>query len=226
MKAGNSVYGSADDLPAVIPVFPLAAALLLPGADMPLNIFEPRYLAMIDWAIARERVIGMIQPGDEKASPCSGGRGLCAIGCAGRITSLAETGDNRYLITLTGIARFKVMEEIAAGTPFRQCRVSARPFAGDFIARAGEEAVDRAAVLAAFRAYLDAHNLQADWETVEHTPNETLINALAMMAPFGPAEKQALLEAPDLKSRAETLVAITEMTLAREPGGGSGRSLQ
>jgi Lon protease-like protein len=214
-----------EDLPAVIPVFPLAAALLLPGADMPLNIFEPRYLAMIDWAIARERIIGMIQPGDDKAAPCSGGRGLCTIGCAGRITSFAETGDNRYMITLSGIARFKVVEEIAAGTPFRQCRVTARPFIGDFVARAGEETVDRAAVLSAFRAYLDAHNLQADWETVERTPNETLINALAMMAPFGPAEKQALLEAPDLKSRAETLVAITEITLARDPGG-AGRSLQ
>jgi Lon protease-like protein len=226
MKAGNCVYKGVDDLPAVIPVFPLAAALLLPGAEMPLNIFEPRYVAMIDWAIARERIIGMIQPGDERAHPCSGGRGLCTVGCAGRITSLSETGDQRYMITLSGIARFKVVEEIAAGTPFRQCRISVTPFVGDFVARAGEEQVDRAAVLAAFRAYLDANNLQADWDTVEQTTNEMLINALSMMAPFGPAEKQALLEAPDLRARAETLVAITEIVLARDPSGGDGRSLQ
>jgi Lon protease-like protein len=223
MKAGNCAYSSPDDLPAVIPVFPLPAALLLPRAEMPLNIFEPRYMAMIDAALAGDRVIGMIQP-DDRAAACARGPGLCTIGCAGRITSLAETGDNRYMITLTGIARFRVVEEISATTPFRLYRVTAAPFAADF-AESDEKKVDRSAVLAAFRAYLDAHNLEADWDSVNRTPNEALINALAMMAPFGPAEKQALLEAPDLKTRAETLVAITEMSLARDPGG-SPRSLQ
>lgn len=223
MKAGNRVYGSPADLPAVIPVFPLPGALLLPRADMPLNIFEPRYLAMIDAALGGSRVIGMIQP-DDSAAPCTSGPSLCAIGCAGRITSFAETGDSRYVITLTGIARFRVVEEVVADTPFRQCRVAASSFAGDFAMLGGEDRVDRSAVLATFRAYLDAHNLEADWESVNRTSNESLVNALAMMAPFGPAEKQALLEAPDLKARAETLVAITEMSLARDPG--ASRSLQ
>jgi uncharacterized protein len=214
MKAGNRPYNCPEDLPAIIPVFPLPAALLLPRAEMPLNIFEPRYLAMIDAALANNRVIGMIQP-DDHLPPCARGASLCAIGCAGRITAFAETGDNRYMITLTGIARFRVVEEMAAATPFRQCRVTAAPFCSDFSSRVGDEAVDRDSVLATFRAYLDAHNLETDWESVDNASNETLINALAMMAPFGPAEKQALLEAPDLKARAETLVAITEMTLAR-----------
>ena len=224
MKAGNCAYRCPNDLPEVIPVFPLPAALLLPRADMPLNIFEPRYVAMVDTALAGHRLIGMIQPDDEQAA-CARGPGLCAVGCAGRITSFAETGDGRYMITLTGVARFRVVEELAAATEFSQCRVTALPFIGDFAPRCDETAVDRGAVLKTFRAYLDAHNLEADWESVGRASNETLINGLAMMAPFGPAEKQALLEAPDLRARAETLVALTEMSLAGEPGG-SGHSLQ
>lgn len=224
MKAGNCAYKCAEDLPAIIPVFPLPAALLLPRSDMPLNIFEPRYLAMIDAALAGHRVIGMVQP-DDNAPACSRGPALCSIGCAGRITSLAETGDSRYVITLTGIARFRVVEEITAPTSFRQCRVTAAPYRVDFVGCPSDDTVDRSAVLDTFRAYLDAHNLEADWDSVASASNETLINALAMMAPFGAAEKQALLEAPDLKSRAETLVAITEMSLARDVSS-SGRSLQ
>jgi Lon protease-like protein len=214
MKAGNRTYDSPDDLPAVLPVFPLAAALLLPRADMPLNIFEPRYLAMVDAALRGDRIIGMVQP-DESAPPVASPPALCAVGCAGRITSLAETGDGRYMISLTGIARFRIVEELAVATPFRQCRVTARPFADDFAAAAGE-AVDRDSVLRTFCAYLKAHNLDADWESVGRASNETLVNALAMMAPFGPAEKQALLAAPDLRTRAETLVAITEMALVAD----------
>jgi Lon protease-like protein len=217
VKVGNCPYRGPGDLPDVIPVFPLPAALLLPRSDMPLNIFEPRYVAMIDSALAGSRVVGMIQP-DEAKAQCVRGPGLCGIGCAGRITSFAETGDGRYMITLTGIARYRVMEEVPTATPFRQCRISAVGFAMDFSAK-DESAVDRAAVLKAFRAYLEAHNLDADWQTVNQAGNETLINALAMMAPFGRAEKQALLEAPDLKARAETLVALTEMALARKSGG-------
>jgi uncharacterized protein len=223
VKAGNCAYRSPGDLPEAIPVFPLPGALLLPRSDMPLNIFEPRYLAMIDWALKRERIVGMIQP-DESVAPGTLGPTLFPIGCAGRITSFAETGDGRYMITLTGISRFKIVEELSRETPFRQCRVTAIPFAGDFAAKTADEAVDRDAILKTFRAYLDAHNLDADWESVGRASNETLVNALAMMAPFGTAEKQALLEAPDLRSRAETLVAITEMSLARDPG--SGHSLQ
>lgn len=222
-RAGNCTYGCPEDVPEVIPVFPLPAALLLPRADMPLNIFEPRYIAMIDAAMSGDRIIGMVQP-DETAPSCPRGPTLHKVGCCGRIVALAETGDGRYMITLTGISRFRVIDEIACTTLFRQCRITAAPFATDF---AGDEStVDRAALLRAFRSYLEAHNLDADWETVGRSSNETLVNALAMMAPFGPAEKQALLEAADLKARAETLVALTEMSLADRVCCGEGRTLQ
>ncbi|MEX0852807.1 MAG: LON peptidase substrate-binding domain-containing protein [Bauldia sp.] len=212
-RSGNCVYQGPEDLPDVLPVFPLAAALLLPRADMPLNIFEPRYLAMVDAALCSDRVIGMIQP-DQRAPELACGPALWPVGCAGRITSFAETGDRRYMITLTGISRFRVVEELAAPTPFRRCRVTAQPFAADFAACPADETVDRATVLKVLRAYLKAHKLDADWDSIDRASNESLVNALAMMAPFGAAEKQALLEAPDLRARAETLVAITEMTLA------------
>ena len=218
MKAGNRNYRSPADLPEAIPVFPLSGALLLPRGQMPLNIFEPRYLAMVDAALAGNRIIGMIQPIGEGVV---GAPSLQPIGCAGRITSFNETGDGRYAITLTGIARFRTVAELPpeAETPYRSFRITAEPFAADFI-NAGENDVDRETLLDAFRAYLDAHNLEADWESVDNASNEALVNAIAMISPYGPAEKQALLEAPDLKSRAETLIAITEMELARSEGSG------
>ena len=211
----NVAYRGPGDLADVIPVFPLAGALLLPRGQMPLNIFEPRYLAMVDDALASgRRLIGMIQPdpahpGDE-AKP-----NLYRIGCVGRITQLGETGDGRYLMELTGIARFHVTEELEVPTPYRQCRVSYAPFADDFVAHKGEAAVDRAALLAALAAFLKANDLKADWDGIENAPNEALVNALAMMSPYGAAEKQAMLEAPDLKTRAEILVAVTEIELAK-----------
>ena len=207
---------SLSDLPDAIPIFPLPGALLLPRGRLPLNIFEPRYMAMIDHALCSDRVIGMIQPGDDDG-PCEAGVGLCGIGCAGRITSFAETGDGRYLITLTGIARFHVTEEITSDSAFRLCRISAAAFADDFTS-ADDGSVDRDAVLRTFRDYLKANSLETDWDSVHSASNEILVNALSMMAPFGAAEKQALLEAPDLRTRAETLVAITERLLAREAG--------
>lgn len=217
MKAGNCSYQSATDLPEVLPLFPLPA-LLLPRSELPLNIFEPRYVAMVDAALAGARLIGMIQP-DEGRAPCAHGPSLHAVGCAGRITSLAETGDGRYMITLTGVARFRVVEELEVPTNFRQCRVTASPFSEDFATDCNQALVDRKAVLKAFRAYLDAHGLEADWESVGRASNETLVNALSMMAPFGAAEKQALLEAPDLRARAETLVTLAGMSLAPDAGG-------
>lgn len=213
MQAGNAHYRKAADLPATVPVFPLSAALLLPGGRMPLNIFEPRYLQMIDEAMAGGRLIGMIQPALDGALRADGEPALCQVGCLGRVTSLSETGDGRYLISLHGVCRFRVVEEVAARTPFRQCRIV--PFAADLDERGAEE-VDRPALLRAFRAYLEANGLDADWEGVSRAENATLVNALSMMAPYGPAEKQALLEAPDLRTRAETLIAITEMAMARD----------
>ncbi len=205
---------NASDLPSVIPVFPLAGALLLPRGQMPLNIFEPRYLAMIDDALAGDRIIGMIQP-EDGASLISGAKPhLRAVGCAGRISGYSETDDGRYLITLTGVARFRILEEVASDTAYRLCRVTAEPFAGDFAVH-GENDVDRDGLISAFRAYLDAHELDADWDSVIKASNESLVNAIAMLSPYGPAEKQALLEAPDLKTRAETLVALSEISIAR-----------
>jgi|SRR5215207_448939 len=211
----NVVYRGPFDLPETIPVFPLSGALLLPRGQMPLNIFEPRYLEMVDDAMTdRHRLIGMIQPDAAHPGP-EAKPNLYKIGCVGRITQLAETGDGRYLIQLTGIARFKLTEELTVATAYRQCRVDYQPYADDFIARKGEEEVDRQAVLDALKAFLEANDLKADWEGIENAPNEALVNALAMMSPYGPAEKQALLEAPDLKTRAEILVAVTEIELAK-----------
>ncbi len=211
----NAQYRGPVDLPAVIPVFPLPGALLLPRGQMPLNIFEPRYLAMIDDCLRDgHRLIGMIQP--DAAQGESEKPALYRVGCAGRITQLAESGDGRYLIELTGVARFRVEEELKVATPYRQCRVTYAPFADDFVARKGEDAVDRDALLAALREFLEANDLKADWDGIQKAPNEALVNALSMMSPYGAAEKQALLEAPDLKTRADILVAITEIELAKK----------
>jgi Lon protease-like protein len=220
----NAVYRGPEDCPEVIPVFPLAGALLLPRGQMPLNIFEPRYVAMVDDALKTHRVVGMIQP-DADADGAALVPKLYGVGCAGRITQLAETGDGRYLITLIGIARFRVEEELTATTPYRQCRVSFEPFASDFQARAGEEAVDREGVLNALRDFVDAEDAKVDWKGIDQAPNEALVNALCMMSPYGPREKQALLEAPDLKTRAEALIAITRIELARS-GSGPDTTLQ
>ncbi len=214
MQAGNAHYRLTSDLPASIAVFPLTGALLLPGGRMPLNVFEPRYLQMIDDAMSGTRLVGMVQPALDGALRADGAPELCEVGCAGRIISMAETGDGRYLISIQGVCRFRVTRELPAKTPFRQCRIV--PFLADLADdKAGGE-VDRPALLKVFRAYLEANELEADWESVSRAEDAMLVNALSMMAPYGPAEKQALLEAPDLKTRAETLIALTEMTLARE----------
>ncbi len=212
----NAQYRGPIEMPGVIPVFPLPGALLLPRGQMPLNIFEPRYLSMVDDSLRDgHRLIGMIQP-DVAHSGSPDKPLLYKIGCAGRITQLAESGDGRYLLELTGVARFHIEEELKVATPYRQCRVTYAPFADDFIARKGENAVDRKALLVALTNFLKANELKADWDGIEKAPNEALVNALSMMSPYGTAEKQALLEAPDLKTRAEILIAITEIELAKK----------
>jgi Lon protease-like protein len=205
----------------VIPVFPLPGALLLPRGQMPLNIFEPRYVAMIDDALrSGHRLIGMIQPDTAHPGP-EDKPNLFTIGCVGRITQIAESGDGRYLLQLTGIARFRVEEELGVTTPYRQARVT-YCFTDDFTPRKGEDDVDRESLLRSLSMFLEANNLKADWEGIENAPNEALVNALAMMSPYGTAEKQALLEAPDLKTRAEILVALTEIELAEKTSGTEG----
>src|SRR5580765_3408949 len=216
----NAEYRGPGELPEVIPVFPLPGALLLPRGQMPLNIFEPRYLAMVDDAMrAGHRLIGMIQPDimhtERRDRPT-----LFSIGCVGRITQLAESGDGRYLLELTGVTRFRLVEEMTVLTAYRQCKVDYFPFLDDFTARKGEEAVDREALLEVLTDFLNANNLKVDWEGIESAPNEALVNALAMMSPYGTAEKQAMLEAPDLKTRAEILIAVTEMDLAKKRTSG------
>jgi len=214
VQAGNAHYRLGKDLPSVIPIFPLEGALLLPGGRMPLNVFEPRYLQMVDEAIAGSRLIGIIQPSLDGALREDGEPQLCNVGCAGRIIAFSESGDGRYLISLQGVCRFRIAQELTVKTPFRQCKPA--PFLTDLDEDQAASEIDRPALLKAFRAYLQANDLEADWESVSRAENAMLVNALSMMAPYGPAEKQALLEAADLKTRAETLIAITEMALARD----------
>jgi Lon protease-like protein len=172
---------------------------------------------MIDDALRTDRIIGMIQPDAEGGGAPMVPR-LYRVGCAGRVTQFAETGDGRYLISLTGISRFRVESELATTTAYRRCQVSFDAFASDFEARAGEEAVDREGVLKALRDFVESNELQVDWAGIEEAPNEALVNALCMMSPFGVREKQAMLEAADLKTRAEVLIAVTEMELVRSSG--------
>lgn len=223
MQAGNAQYSKPDDLPDTVPVFPLSGALLLPGGRLPLNIFEPRYLQMVEDAIGGDKLIGMIQPRLDGALRADGEPELASVGCVGRIVSWTETGDGRLLVALHGVARFRLFDEIASRTPYRRCRIGV--FGEDLDENAGAGEVDRDALLAAFKSFLDANGMETDWDSVGRADNATLVNALSMMAPYGAAEKQALLEAPDLKTRAETLVALTEITLARGDGD-SGGTLQ
>src|ERR1700690_3587153 len=179
----NAQYRGPIYLPEVISVFPLPGALLLPRGQMPLNIFEPRYLAMIDDSLRDgHRLIGMIQPDASHGGPADNPT-LFKVGCVGRITQLAESGDGRYLLELTGVARFRVEQELSVNTDYRQCRVTYAPFADDFIARRGEDDVDRKALLHALDDFMKANDLKADWEGIDQAPNEALVNALSMMSP-------------------------------------------
>ncbi|MDY8109157.1 LON peptidase substrate-binding domain-containing protein [Fulvimarina sp. 2208YS6-2-32] len=214
-QAGNRVYREVSELPERVPVFPLSGALLLPGGQLPLNIFEPRYLEMIDDAIASDRLIGMIQPSLDGALRADGEPELCRVGCLGRITSFSESGDGRYMVALHGVTRFRIIEEVETRLHYRTCRIKA--FAGDLADADVADAVNRDGLLSIFRRYLAANQLEADWESVKSAPDDLLVSALCMMmAPQGAAERQALLEAEDLKTRTETLIAITEMALAED----------
>ena len=205
-------YRTIADLPAVIPVFPLAGALLLPHGQLPLNIFEPRYLAMVEATMAGKRMIGMIQPRD--ADEGNSHPALAEVGCAGRITSYSETEDGRYLITLSGIARFRIVEERNTSTPFRQCAVDYAAYARDLAVPAAEPTIARDRLIDALKPYLASRNMQTDWQSVKDAPAEMLVNALSTICPFAPAEKQALLEAPDVAKRANVLIALIEMANA------------
>ena len=204
----------AGDLPQVIPVFPLGGVLLLPHAQLPLNIFEPRYLNMVDDAMAAERLIGMIQPaGGDAARPS-----LTAVGCLGRITSFAETSDGRYLITLTGLCRFRMAGELSSRLPYRQVRAAYAGFEADLQPLVDDDGFDRLRFLGALRAYLERHGLEVDWDTAKEAPAEALVNSLAMALPFASAERQALLEAAGFADRRDTLVTLMEIDAADRSG--------
>ena len=217
-------YQNPADLPTDIPVFPLAGAILLPRATMPLNIFEPRYLAMVDTAMRGDRMIGIIQPaGDagETGSPKAADAELKRIGCAGRITAYQELDDGRLLIVLAGVARFACRAETTGNTPFRRFNVDYLAFAHDLTPGSGEDEVDRDSLLTVLRKFLAGRQATADWKQIATTGSEQLVNWLSIVSPFGATEKQALLEAPTLKVRADTLVALAEMEMAASGSGGS-----
>ena len=221
-------YRSAADLPQVLPIFPLRGAILLPRVPLMLNVFEPRYLALVEFALAGDRLIGVVQPSTETGSgesPEGKSFELRRVGCVGRISAFSENDDGRVVISLAGIARFDVTGEAGSDHPFRLCQVSYAPYAADFLCGHGEEDVDRPLLIETLRSYLTANSLNADWDRINGASNERLVNMLSILSPYGPEEKQALLEAPDLKSRAETLVALAEMELATRDNG-SGTSLQ
>ena len=200
-------YRKASDLPAQIPVFPLSGAMLFPRWSVPLNIFEPRYLNMIDDAMAGHRIIGMVQPvGEDPVQPT-----LAQTGCAGRITSYSETDDGRYLISLTGICRFNITEEVHTHSPYRQVAPDWSSFLGDLSPPDTVIGFERAALVQSLKRYTENNTIEVDWDAVENAPLETLINALCAGCPFETMEKQALLEAPSLEARAETLIALLDM---------------
>jgi Lon protease-like protein len=211
-----------SDLPDIIPIFPLPGALLLPRSRLPLHLFEPRYLAMLDDALKTpERLIGMIQP---NAVPGRQGNGLHTIGCAGRLTQFSETEDGRYMITLTGMSRFRVINEIDGFTPYRRVKASWEGFERDMGPADSDPCFDRRAFLDLLGRYFQSRDLQTDWDSLKEADDELLINSLSMLLGFEPEDKQALLEAPSLSTRRETLVTLIEFSL--RGGEGSGDMMQ
>lgn len=210
----------AADLPETIAVFPLPGALLLPRSRLPLHIFEPRYLQMFDDALKSDaRIIGMVQP-----NPMRGNKeALHHIGCAGRITQFSETEDGRYLITLTGVSRFRVIEEVTGFSPYRKCDVNWAGFGRDLGATEKDAGFDRDSLMILLERYFSARGLSTDWETLKDADDELLVNSLSMLLDFEPEDKQALLEAPSLSTRRETLVTLIEFALR---GGNSEEMMQ
>jgi Lon protease-like protein len=210
-------FHSFTDLPDIMPVFPLTGILLLPRAALPLNVFEPRYLELVDDALKGNRLIGIIQPLESEDTVLR--PKLSQVGCAGKIIAWRESEDNRYLITLAGLARFRVKEEISTLSAYRQVACDFKPFAAD-LAQSGEDGdFPRERLLTALKDYLSRRDMKADWKSVMTAPAESLVNALAMMCPFEPAEKQALLEAPSWIDRVSTLVALLEIATAGQGPG-------
>lgn len=218
-------YRRPADLPQQIPVFPLRGVILLPRAVVPLSIFEPRYLAMLEDILSGPRIVGIVQPersDSDEESPPGKSAGLRSIGCAGRLTAFQELDDDRVLVTVTGVARFGLVSELPTDKAYRIFEVDYDRFGEDFHLGAGEEEVDRSSLLRVLKSYLEAHKLKADWRAILSAPSEYLVNSLSVVCPYGAEEKQALLEAADLKTRAEVLMALAEMELASSESGSGG----
>lgn len=199
------------DLPSTIPVFPLPGALLLPRARLPLHIFEPRYLAMLDDTLKTEhRLIGMVQPRDV---PEGQEKRLHTIGCAGRLTAFSETEDGRYMITLSGMSRFRVLNEVDGFTPYIRCDVAWDGFSRDLGPTEHDDGFDRDTLMNLLHRFFEERQLSTDWDSLKEAEEELLINSLSMLCPFDPEDKQALLEAPSLSTRRETLITLIEFAL-------------
>ena len=230
-------YNKLSDLPTRLPVFPLRGVILLPRTTLPFNIFEPRYLEMINDVLAGDRLIGLIQPCTRR--PCSKEEGkqknleverhqspqdrswpLRKTGCIGRLTAFEEQEDGHLAINLTGICRFNLGDENDMSKPYRICNIDVKPYLSDLSIDQGEQDVDRDKLLSLLRLYLEAHEMSADWRSIHRSSTAHLVNTLSIHSPYGSKEKQALLEAPDLKSRAEMLMALAEMELASKNEGG------
>jgi Lon protease-like protein len=205
-----------DQLPEIVPIFPLTGVLLLPRGKLPLNVFEPRYLAMTEDALSGNRMIGIIQPSDPQSRASV--PPVYPIGCAGRITSFSETDDGRYLITLTGVCRFETVRELPIVRGYRRVDVSWERFAAD-LEESGPALFDRARLVEGLKTYFKIQGISANWDAIDSTPDERLVTSLAMICPFEPSEKQALLECGSLSERASMMVAIIEMSVLDKRGG-------
>lgn len=210
---------SIADLPNDVPIFPLSGALLLPHTHRPLNIFEPRYLQMVDYALRHDRLIGLIQPDSDTEESPANNAPLQQVGCLGRLIHFEESADDRYLIILEGLTRFRLGTAIETDAPFRRYHINAEGFEPDFEPDTGEDAVDRNRFLTMMRDYAEFADLELDWDEIDETGTADLVNFACMVSPYGAAEKQLLLEAQSLVNRAETLMAIAELEMARAKSG-------
>lgn len=220
----STQYLNLSDLPKTLKVFPLRGVIMLPRSSLPLNVFEPRYLTLVNDVLAGDRLIGFVQPvihEDGPESPEGKDIALRQTGGAGRLTAFQEADDGRYLVTISGVARFTITGEEKTDCPYRVCSVDWSPYEHDLKQGFGEDEVDRNRLLSVLKEYLKVNDLSADWDGINNSTNELLVNTLSMISPYGAEEKQALLEAGDLKTRAEVLVALAEMEIAGTESGGS-----
>lgn len=206
-----------EDLPEILPIFPLTGALLLPRGHLPLNVFEPRYLYLAEDALGSGRMIGLVQPVAPESDPVADSAPVYGIGCSGRIVSFSETDDGRFLLTLLGVARFRILNELEIVRGYRRAAVGYDSFLGDLEEDPGA-ATDRPRLLAVLRAFFDLKEIDADWTAIDDAPDEALINSLAMICPFEPSEKQALLESPGLVERSALLTTLMEMDVHESEG--------